>query len=255
MDNYLDLKKCSEMMNSFCDSIDDYKPVEKQTRITKKIHITDVAIDKVPYVNYPTLSSENCENIHFLGKLLLKLSKENNFHNEVGITYRLYKEFDEDENDRVAIVYGTEHEVDICAHSKSFHLLYSRDLAVISMHNHTNGTLFSCLDIQTLLSNNAIKIMILLSNKGELCYLCKNEKYDRQRAINEYKKIKDSVTEAFGNSSNEYSFEELSNISKIWLNKCYKWGINFRRVLHDERSKDYEWNTEFKKSFDIKRQF
>ena len=209
-----------EIQDLFAEGI-AYENIITQNKNNHKISITDIAISKVPYVKYPDVSIEDCNRLYEFERLLLSISKNKNNNNEVAITYRLYKEPNELESDRFAIVYGDEHEVDLGADTKTFHLLQSDRLAVINMHNHPNCSNFSLYDISFFLRNDSIKLLILLSNKGELNYISKGENYSRIQNvalfINAFKRVspeavKDSIIDL-----KKLSEVDMIYATNIWI--------------------------------------
>ena len=221
-----------------------YESVIGQNKNDHKIKITDIAISKVPYVNYPDLSSEECSKLHELEVLLLGLSQKENNNNEVAITYRLYKEPNETEEDRIAIVYGDEHEVDLGADTKTFHLLQSERLAVINMHNHPNCSNFSLYDVSFFLRNDSVKLLILLSNKGELNYLSKGEDYSRMHNvalfINAFKTVAPDAVHDTVIDLEKISVSEMTKATNIWIKQAKQYGITYEHVLNSERSVEHD---------------
>ena len=60
-----------------------------QDKHNKKINITDIAISKIPYEEFNNISNEKCFIVHELCEYLLRLSKDDNYSNEVALTYNL----------------------------------------------------------------------------------------------------------------------------------------------------------------------
>jgi hypothetical protein len=59
--------------------------LEQAKKRNRKIYITDVAIDKIPYIEYQGFSVEKNKIMQELAKDVLLLSKEENESNEVPI--------------------------------------------------------------------------------------------------------------------------------------------------------------------------
>ncbi len=55
----------------------------------RKVLITDIAIQKIPYIKYKEISEEHYDNLYELAKYVLQLSKDKNDSNEVAIVYSL----------------------------------------------------------------------------------------------------------------------------------------------------------------------
>lgn len=75
----------------------------------KKVIITDIAIEKIPLIQYNGLLEQKNGFVHILAKTVLKLSKKQNESNEVAITYDLSGE------QPYGISFGSEHSVDVCS--------------------------------------------------------------------------------------------------------------------------------------------
>lgn len=65
--------------------------LEMAKKRNHKIPITDKAIEKVPFIKYREIPTEEYEIIHNLAKQVLQLSKDKNDSNEVAITYSFDK--------------------------------------------------------------------------------------------------------------------------------------------------------------------
>lgn len=97
----------------------------KQSRdIMKRIDITDVAISKVPYIEYKGFSEKQNNIMRRLTQEVLILSKEENQSNEVAITFDIASD---NPLENYGISFGDEHSVTIAADTLSNHLLVSQD--------------------------------------------------------------------------------------------------------------------------------
>lgn len=150
----------------------------------KKIYITDVAVEKVPLIQYRGLSDKESDVLYQLAKLVLLTSQTENNSNEVAITCTLdggdpWKE--------IGISFGDEHEVDICADTASNHLiLSSRRCAVVVLHNHPSTQTLSIEDIRFFLHFESIRIMVVVTNQGIVHYLCKDNEYNYDASMELY---------------------------------------------------------------------
>lgn len=123
--------------------------LEQAKRRDRKVFITDIAIDKVPYVKYYGFTNEQNKIMQELARDVLVLSKEKNNSNEVAITCDLGSE---NPLNSFGVALGTEHEVDILADTLSNHMIVSRkSIAVVVLHNHPSTQTFSLQDIHFLL--------------------------------------------------------------------------------------------------------
>ena len=79
-------------------------------------------------------------------------------------------------------VKGDLHEVNVMADTDSYHIINSSDkVAVVNLHNHPCCEGFSLNDTTFFLQNPSIKLMVLVSNKGKVSFMEKNERFDYQR--------------------------------------------------------------------------
>ena len=146
----------------------------------RKIYITDIAINKIPKIKFRGLSVVQNQAINTLTKEVLKISQMENDSNEVALTCTLASD---DPMDVVGISLGSEHFVDVCADTISNHLLVSsKECAVVVMHNHPSTQTLSIEDIRFFLSYTSVKFMIVVTNQGNVHYLCKEDAYSYDNA-------------------------------------------------------------------------
>ncbi|MCM1385645.1 MAG: hypothetical protein NC243_14040, partial [Lachnoclostridium sp.] len=65
----------------------DEQQLRQAKKRDKKVYITDIAIEKVPYVEYRGMDEEQNKNMQSLARLVLTLAKNENDSNEVAITW------------------------------------------------------------------------------------------------------------------------------------------------------------------------
>lgn len=154
----------------------------KQSRdIMKRINITDVAISKVPYIEYKGFSEKQNNIMRRLTQEVLILSKEENQSNEVAITFDIASD---NPLENYGISFGDEHSVTIAADTLSNHLLVSQDsIAVVVLHNHPSIQTFSLTDISFFLQYDNVRMMSVVSNYGKVHYLCKDDKFNMEEAV------------------------------------------------------------------------
>lgn len=105
-----------------------------------KVWITEVAIEKVPFIEYKGLTEKQNENIQKIAQEVLRLSREQNESNEVAITCDLA---DENMMDNYGVAFGDEMSVSVNADTLSFHILMTaREATVIVLHNHPSTKTF-----------------------------------------------------------------------------------------------------------------
>lgn len=152
----------------------------------RKVFITDIAIEKVPLIQYRGLSDKENDALYQLAKLVLLTSQAENNSNEVAITCTLDSG---DPLEKIGISFGNEHEVDICADTVSNHLILSAQrCAVVILHNHPSTQTLSLEDIRFFLHFESIRIMVVVTNQGTIHYLCKDREYDHCASVELYKK-------------------------------------------------------------------
>lgn len=104
--------------------MENNKELKQAKKRTEKIYITDIAIQKVPYIRYKNFSEKQNMIMRQLARDVLSLSKEFNDSNEVAITCDIGADMPLDE---YGISYGTEHSVQITSDTLSNHILTSAD--------------------------------------------------------------------------------------------------------------------------------
>ena len=150
-----------------------------------KIMITDEAIEKVPLIKYKEIPESEYLMLRELAKEVLTVSKNDNDSNEVALTYSLnYRDLIAEGKDFMGVALGDEHSVDPCMSTVAYHLIKaSFACVVIVLHNHPSLSKFSLEDVRFFLSNGTVKMMVVITNLGNISYLVKKERYDRKKAI------------------------------------------------------------------------
>lgn len=205
----------------------------------KKISITDIAVSKIPYIKYPDMSIDDSIIIHELAEKVLRIAKEENDSNEVVITYDLDTQDKSLEHleQHIGICKGNEHETDVFSDTASQLIIdTAKNIAVVNLHNHPNCSLFSIYDITFFLRYESIKMMVLLSNKGELYYMSKTQgAYNHNQAIMGLSGIiTDIVPGAISEGKllvNRMTKVELDQIAKCFRRSCQDYGIEHRHAL------------------------
>lgn len=192
--------------------------LKQSKNIIKKIHITDIAISKVPYIEYKGFSEKQNNIMRRLAQEVLILSKEENDSNEVAITFDIMAE---NPLDNYGISYGDEHSVMISSDTLSNHLLVSQDsVAVVVLHNHPSMQTFSLTDISFFLQYENVKVMSVVSNYGKVHYLYKDKNFNRNEAVILWKEC----TKDFGRQP---EIKELYFAALSFLAVCSEAGIYY----------------------------
>jgi hypothetical protein len=212
----------SERMNQ----VDALKNLEMAKKRNHKVMITDEAIDKVPRIEYKEIEPEQYDILQKLVKEVLLISKDDNDSDEVAITYNLDNLNDVgDERDLIyGVSLGDEHSVDPEEDTISYHILNGAlQCVVVVLHNHPSMSKLSLQDISFLLMYRNMKMIIAVTNYGNVYYLVKTRNYDVEKAKELYKEAYRRYTEV----GNLKGYQEATN---YFLNNCYQAGL-----LHDNR--------------------
>lgn len=177
----------------------------------EKINITNVAIEKVPFIKYDGLTEKQCLVIQALAKEVLLISKEENDCNEVAITYKLVDDCVEEEPD-YGVALGDEHSVELEADPYSNHLLQTtREVAIVILHNHPSPQSLSYDDLSTFILYRNIKMIIAVTNQGAVHYIIKGKNYDfgeARKLMVEYAKLIENA------ETNEVSYKLTKKLIK-----------------------------------------
>lgn len=184
----------------------------------KKVIITDLAIEKVPYVEYKDIDKNHYETLYILAKKVLYIAKTTNDSNEVAIVYKLSYEFD---IKNIGIAFGDEHNVNPAASTNAYHILSSsEDCAVVILHNHPSTSHISLMDIGYFLDSTNVKLLIMVTNKGTLSYIVKLKKFNRLKAI----KV---LNKAIDKHNSSKSLKEKQKAVDYFFNNSSKLGIYY----------------------------
>lgn len=193
--------------------------LEQAKRRDRKVFITDIAIDKVPYVRYYGFTNEQNKIMQELARDVLVLSKEKNNSNEVAITCDLGSE---DPLNSFGVALGTEHEVDILADTLSNHMIVSRkSIAVVVLHNHPSTQTFSLQDIHFFIMHPMIEVIVVVSNQGTVHYLKRDADFDYKDAFHLFKECIEGLEKASAAT-------EMYMASLTFLAKCSEVGLFYR---------------------------
>lgn len=104
-----------------------------------------------------------------------------------------------------------------------YHLIRaSRDCVVLVLHNHPSLSAFSLSDIQFLLRYETVKLMVVVTNLGNVSYLVKNSKYDFEKAVIWF-------NEAIDLNNKAKNIKDLQEAADYFLKSCYNVGINYEK--------------------------
>jgi len=185
-----------------------------------KIGITDEAIAKVPRIQYKEIPEEEYDIIQRLAVRVLTLSKEKNDSNEVSITYCLEHERLLKNGEKfIGVSFGDEHTVDPLSDTISYHLIMSSsECMVVSLHNHPSLSAISVPDIRFFLEYRSIKMIVIVTNLGNVSYLVKGKRFDEKKA---FKILKDTII--LHNEAT--SLKGYQQATRYFLSNCHEAGI------------------------------
>lgn len=185
-----------------------------------KIMITDEAIEKVPLVKYKEIPESEYLMLQELAKEVLTVSKNDNDSNEVAITYSLdYRNLIAEGKEFMGVALGDEHSVDPCMNTVSYHLITaSFACVVIVLHNHPSLSKFSLEDVKFFLKNETVKMMVVVTNLGNISYLVKKETFNRKKAIEIY----NNAVSVHNEGSNIHDYQKAVS---CFLSNCHEANI------------------------------
>jgi ABC-type maltose transport system permease subunit len=196
------------------------KELEMGKKRDHKIMITDEAIEKVPLVKYREIPESEYQMLQDLAKKVLIVSKNYNESNEVALTYSLdYQNLIAEGKEYMGVTLGDEHSVDPCMNTVSNHLiLASFECVVIVLHNHPSLSKFSLEDVQFFIRNKNIKMMVVVTNLGNVSYLVKKDNYDLRKTIELYNNAVSMNNEGSG-------IHDYQKAASYFLSNCYQANI------------------------------
>ncbi|MCI9379015.1 MAG: hypothetical protein HFI06_10970 [Eubacterium sp.] len=201
-----------------------HKPINSESlgmakKRDKKVYITDIAINKVPLVQYNGFTDNQNQLMQKLAQEVLTVSKEQNDSNEVAITCDLGAD---NPLEVYGVSFGTEHEVDVRADTLSNHILVSqKTVAVVVLHNHPSTQTFSIQDIRFFIEFSVKEVMVVVSNQGTIHYLRREENYNLKKAAALF-------NECVENLEKDSPLTEVYLASLSFLAKSSEAGIYYR---------------------------
>lgn len=187
-----------------------------------KVEITDIAISKVPYIEYKEIPEDCYKVLQELAKMVLILARENNNGDETAITYSLdAPELVLDGEECLTISYGDAHSVDPLQSTMANHLVVTaQGCVVIILHNHPNLSKISLQDVSYLFRFASIKMIVAVTNTGSVNYIVKTDKYNRLGAMKLFYECLELLKRA-------RNLKERQNATDRFLNNCYQYGMFF----------------------------
>ena len=179
-----------------------------------KILITDVAIQKVPFVRGSGLSLAECEMLQREHKEILRIAKEQNDSNEVLSVFELSSR-------SVARILGTESEVNPFNNAVSYSMIINaKRYGLGFLHNHPGTNNFSLSDLATFVRFSNIGLMSVVTNQGGVRVIKKLDSYDYPR-----------VSALFTAAINQYRAGETTHDGAVqkFLKECKNGGVFYEK--------------------------
>lgn len=181
--------------------------VGQQLRSTKQI-ITQLEIDKVKRPTIEGFDNEELGIIQDIHKEILQKAMDKNDSNEVGILVNLL-----DWNK--IVIYGTEDGISLSRNPVAKNLLLSAPKnSLMFFHNHPRNRWFSERDLDSFMTSDALLMISVVCNNARLFFLKKTADYSKNRALEFYENIFDSIEDS---SVREF----LRTCSKVGLDFVY----------------------------------
>ena len=193
--------------------------LEMAKKRDKKVYITDVAIDKVPLIEYYGFTDEQNRIMQELARNVLVISKESNDSNEVALTCDLGKP---DPLHNFGVALGTEHDVDVLSDTLSNHMIVSsKSVAVVLLHNHPSTQTFSLEDVQFFVQHPMLAVIVVVSNQGTVHYMKRDKDFD-------YGKVAVLFKECIQGLKRNSPSQEVYMATLTFLAKCSEAGLYYR---------------------------
>ena len=194
----------------------DEKQLRQAKKRDKKVYITDIAIEKVPYVEYRGMDEEQNKIMQTLARLVLQVAKTENDSNEVAITWDMASRdplcYGIDRGDEKGVLLGGD--------TASYHLLsLGEKVVLVLLHNHPSTRTFSLEDIYLFLKRDNVKYMVMVSNQGQIHYIKKEEDFNAQNAGMMYNRIR---------SEGKRQGISVYQMSLTFLKRCNEVGLFYR---------------------------
>ena len=187
-----------------------------------KVQITEIAISKVPYIEYREIPEDQYETLQMIARAVLRISKDENNCNEVAIAYDLdgpQKELDGE-------IYlewakGDEFSVEPMSDTDTNHVIVSaKGCVVVILHNHPNLSKISLEDVMFLLRLSTVKMVVAVTNSGSIGYIVKTSKFEENR-LAVYKLMEEAVEK----NNEATNLKQKQAACNFFLNNCYKVGL------------------------------
>jgi hypothetical protein len=207
------------LLNKKKDTYDELNDLEANKR-DRKVEITEIAISKVPFIEYREIPESHFGALQEIAKEVLRISRDKNAGNEVAITYDLDSPSLAVHNEQyIAVAFGDENSVDPRSDTISNHIIMTAAGSVVVIsHNHPNLSQISLEDAMYLLQYVSIKMIVVVTNLGHISYMVKSKNYNRTEAMI-------IMREAIERNNRAKNLKEKQDASAYFMRSCHKAGI------------------------------
>ncbi len=192
-----------------------FKEFQQKIR-NRPIDITDIAVSKVRCIQFEGFTSDENRIIQKQHQELLRISKDYNDSNEVGILVDII-------HWNTWVIFGKGNEVETKDNPEAYKALktYPKN-TLLFMHNHPSTSTFSGTDFKTFCHNSSLYIITVVGNDGNIRVLEKLNNFDANYALQHYKYLAESKYANYENNGTLAMKEVLSNSAELGLH--YKIG-------------------------------
>lgn len=227
---YVDKTKNQEKKNDFQlkATVDNGKistgserSLEQAKKRDHKIFVTDVAIDKVPYVAIPGFTKEQNEYLQEEHKNILRIAKAENDSNEV--LFVQSKQFDS-----IPIkIFGTSNSVNY-ANNIDIAVLKRKSYAqeLVFSHNHPSTQNFSFADIAIFIADEYMGTSTVVTNQGQIYSLHKDTYFDYNKAMELLK----NLYFQYDIKNNSKDVIRQIRAASEFLKNSYKVGVSYEKT-------------------------
>ena len=182
----------------------------EQKRRNRPIIITDVAISKVPMIQFQGFSEEENVFIQQQHMRLLRKAKDDNNSCEVGILIDIIK-WD------TWIIIGESNNIEMKTNPEAYKAMMTQGRnTMMFMHNHPSMGTFSGTDFKTFCNNESLYSMTVVGNDGNVRVLIKLKDFDSGDALLYYYELVKKYNKYENNGARAMK-ELLKNCNKIGL--------------------------------------
>ncbi len=194
-----------------------FKDFQQKDR-TKPVKISDVAILKVGRLIFNGFSREENKYIQEQHRRLLLISRETNNSEEVGILIDIIKW-------ETYVIIGEKNRIEMKTTPQAYKMLKnSRKNTLLFMHNHPSTSTFSGEDFKTFCNNEALYIITIVGNDGNVRALVKLADFEASVALNFYYRLAFEEYRNNGTLAMKKLLKNCKSIGLLYMNGGRKYG-------------------------------